>query len=94
MLVPYGATLVVEEDVPDEYNVAAASDDFTDADSADATFTVETVDKDGTITFTNTHKPFAAPTDAKFDWKPFLWMLLLGMMLFGLFVLGRRKKEE
>ncbi len=94
LLVPYGATLVVEEDVPDEYNVAADSSDFTDADAADESFTVETVDKDGEITFTNTHKPFAAPTDAKLDWKPFLWMLLLGMMLFGLFVIGRRKKEE
>ena len=54
LTVPDGAMLVIAETVPTGYTSSAASTQYSDSDTTDNTFTINSVATDGTITFTNT----------------------------------------
>lgn len=95
LIVPYGCTLVVEEPKDFNYEAAVTSDQYVDTDTTDESFTIESVEEDGELLFTNAVKSVIAPTDVDFRWTPYLLMLLLGAVLVGgMYMLKPRKREE
>ena len=95
LIVPYGCALVVEEPKDFNYEAAVTTDQYVDTDTTDESFTIESVEEDGELLFTNAVKSVIAPTDVDFRWTPYLLMLLLGAVLVGgMYMLKPRKREE
>lgn len=57
LIAPVGYELVIEEKTED-FGVTTSSDEFTDGDSTDTSFTISKVEKDGTVTFTNSRESY------------------------------------